>query len=81
MVACRVVRRRDEVHLECEGTGFLRHMVRIVAGTVHEVGSGKRQPAWMLEVLKARSRAAAGRTAPAHGLCLERIWYDEHAVA
>lgn len=72
---CRVERSGDEVHLVAEGTGFLRHMIRIVAGSLTEVGLGRRPPAWLAEVRDSRDRERAGRTAPAHGLTLERIVY------
>lgn len=61
----------------CEicGTGFLRHMVRTVAGTLVEIGLGRRPPAWMGEVLSSGSRAQAGPTAPAEGLVLVEVMY------
>lgn len=52
------------------GNGFLYNMVRIIAGTLMEVGQGKRSPNDMLKILEAKDRAAAGPTAPAHGLML-----------
>lgn len=52
------------------GNGFLYNMVRIIAGTLIEVGQGKREPETMAEVLAACDRRAAGPTAPAHGLTL-----------
>lgn len=67
----------DELRLSIRGTGFLRHMVRILAGTLYEVGAGRRPPAWVGEVLAARDRTAAGRTAPAEGLLLEDVVYAE----
>lgn len=74
---CRVERHGDEVHLVADGTGFLRHMIRIVAGSLTEVGLGRRPPEWLADVLEGRDRERAGRTAPAHGLTLERITYLE----
>lgn len=56
------------------GSGFLYNMVRIIAGTLIEVGQGKREPASMAAVLEAKNRSTAGATAPAHGLTL--IKYD-----
>ena len=50
-------------------------MVRIVAGTLYEIGRGERPVDWMAEVLAAKDRTAAGRTAPAEGLMLEGIEY------
>jgi len=71
----RVIRAGDEVQLEVRGTGFLRHMIRIVAGTVTEVGQGRQSADWLAEVLAMRDRSAAGRTAPARGLTLRRVDY------
>ncbi|HEY3318609.1 MAG TPA: tRNA pseudouridine(38-40) synthase TruA [Coriobacteriia bacterium] len=59
------------------GRAFLHSMVRIVVGTLVEVGRGKRPPAWTAEVLAAKDRAAAGRTAPAHGLTLWHVAYED----
>lgn len=52
------------------GNGFLYNMVRIIAGTLMEVGQGKRDPEEMQEILATCNRQAAGPTAPAHGLML-----------
>lgn len=52
------------------GNGFLYNMVRIIVGTLMEVGQGKREPESMREVLEARARSASGPTAPACGLTL-----------
>jgi tRNA pseudouridine38-40 synthase len=70
-----VTQSREEVHLRVFGTGFLRHSVRILAGSLHEVGRGKRPASWLAEILALRDRRAAGRTAPAEGLVLEDIRY------
>ncbi|MEN0066290.1 MAG: tRNA pseudouridine(38-40) synthase TruA [Myxococcota bacterium] len=67
----------DEVRLEVRGTGFLRHMVRILAGTLHEVGRGKRTLDEFVAVLEGKDRTQAGPTAPASGLLLADITYDE----
>jgi tRNA pseudouridine38-40 synthase len=63
----------DELWLEFEGHGFLRHQVRIMTGTLVEVGLGRRPEAWVSEVVQARHRDAAGETAPAHGLWLVEV--------
>ena len=57
------------------GDGFLRQMVRIIAGTLIEIGQGKRPPDAMPAILAARDRTKAGLTAPACGLVLETIFY------
>ena len=59
------------------GNAFLHSMVRVIAGTLVEVGTGRRQPDWVAEALAARNRAAAGPTAPAHGLTLWDVSYPE----
>ena len=59
--------------IEVDGDGFLRHMVRGIAGTLMDVGHGRR-PAHSIEpMLASRDRAQAGRTAPAHGLFLVKV--------
>jgi len=70
-----VVAGGDELTLEATGRSFLRYMVRNVAGTLVEVGQGKRPPADVAAVLASRDRGRAGPTAPAHGLCLEEVLY------
>jgi tRNA pseudouridine38-40 synthase len=64
-----------ELALELEGDGFLRHMVRNVAGTLIEVGLGRRAPESLRALLEARDRGLAGPTAPARGLTLVRVEY------
>jgi tRNA pseudouridine38-40 synthase len=63
------------VVLRMEADGFLRHMVRAVAGTLVEIGDGRREAGSMAALLAGRDRAAAGATAPAHGLVLVRVAY------
>lgn len=65
----------EELILEFYGDGFLYHMVRILTGTLMEVGEGKRTPESMADVLEAKDRQAAGFTAPPEGLCLVRVDY------
>lgn len=72
-----VTRRDGLVTFDVVGTGFLRHMVRILAGTLHEVGLGERTPSGFSDALAACDRDAAGRTAPAQGLALVWVRYDD----
>ena len=60
----------DEIVIQVCGSGFLYNMVRIIAGTLMEAGSGSRRPEDMKAVLEAKTRGAAGPTAPACGLTL-----------
>lgn len=64
-----------EVRLEFTGNGFLMRMVRILAGTLVEVGLGQRDADTMPAVLAAQDRAAAGPALPAQGLALVRVEY------
>ena len=66
---------------EIAGTGFLRHMVRIIVGTLVEIGRGRRSPEWLREVLASRDRGRAGPTAPAAGLFLVSVEYDADVLA
>ena len=58
------------------GDGFLYHMIRIMVGTLLEVGEGKRRPESMQAILDAKDRQAAGPLAPAEGLTLEEVFYE-----
>ncbi len=57
------------------GDGFLYNMVRILTGTLLEVGLGQRTPESMVDILEAKERTAAGKTAPAQGLVLQEVYY------
>jgi len=57
------------------GDGFLQNMVRIMAGTLIEVGIGKREAESMTDILSAKDRSAAGMTAPPEGLFLKEVRY------
>ncbi|WP_115995351.1 tRNA pseudouridine(38-40) synthase TruA [Cohnella lupini] len=68
-------KQRGVIHLHITGTGFLYNMVRIIAGTLIQIGEGKRTSADMAEILAARDRARAGPTAVPHGLTLWEVVY------
>lgn len=65
----------SDLTLIYRGDGFLYNMVRILTGTLLEVGLGQRTPESMVDVLEARERTAAGKTAPAQGLVLQEVYY------
>jgi tRNA pseudouridine38-40 synthase len=61
--------------LQVRGTAVLHSMIRIIAGSILEVGLGRQEPEWLAEVLAAQDRRAAGPTAPAQGLTFWRVRY------
>lgn len=65
----------DLWHFEITGNAFLQHMVRIIVGTLLEVGRGRRTPANVAAALESKDRRCAGKTAPPHGLCLLEVQY------
>ena len=75
ITAMEVWRDGDIITIQVQGTGFLYNMVRIIAGTLIEIGNGQYPPETIKTILDARSREAAGPTAPAHGLTLVGISY------
>ena len=68
-----VVREDELIRINVKGYGFLYNMVRIIAGSLMEVGSGRIKPVKIKEILEACDRSKAGPTAPARGLTLEEI--------
>lgn len=71
----RLVEEEQKLIFKIKGNGFLYNMVRIIVGTVLEVGEGKRKPEDVLEILQAKNRGAAGKTVPGHGLYLYKVYY------
>ena len=71
-----VTREGSEIRLIVEGSGFLYNMVRIIAGTLIGVGSGKLEPGAFRRAIASGDRLDLGITAPAHGLTLMEVFYD-----
>jgi tRNA pseudouridine38-40 synthase len=67
----------DQITIDIIGNGFLRNMVRIIAGTLVNIGIGKNKPEDMTDIIKAKKRNTAGVTAPGYGLYLVSVGYDE----
>ncbi len=67
----------DKLVLHFYGNGFLYQMVRILTGTLIEVGEGKKKSSDMAAILQAESREAAGFTAPSRGLFLREVYYED----
>ena len=77
VTACGMVREGDRVTFYVEGDGFLYNMVRIMVGTILEIAAGSKPQGCIPQILEQRDRAAAGFTAPAWGLYLDRVFYEQ----
>ena len=75
MDSITVVRQRDRFVFTFHGTGFLQNMVRILVGTLLEVGRGRWEPEYVQEILDGKDRKLSGPTAPPEGLCLMKVDY------
>ena len=70
-----IEKNKDYLTFTYHGSGFLQHMVRILTGTLLEVGEGKRDASSIPALIDAKERAKAGACAPANGLCLIKVDY------
>lgn len=73
-----VVEHGDFLIFNVKGSGFLKNMVRVLVGTLIDVGSGRIDTQGVQNLLECGERKKAGRTAPAHGLCLMNVWYEKN---
>lgn len=80
VLSCQVHRHFDEIRVDVEGTGFLYNQVRIMVGTLIEIGRGHWPPERLPEIIASRDRAQAGPTSPPHGLCLQWVRYPRHLL-
>ncbi len=72
------VRKNDgQIWIDVRGNAFCHNQVRIIAGTLVDIGLGRFSPRHIEEMLAAKDRTKAGRTAPAQGLTLERVYYPD----
>ena len=65
----------DKIWIELTGNGFLYNMVRIISGTLVEVGMGKIEPKEIEDIIKSQKRENAGKTLPPQGLYLVNVEY------
>ena len=79
--AIEIARDGEHVTFSVRGASFLHRMVRIIAGTLLDVGAGRREPDDVATMLAARDRQAGGVTAPAHGLTLTEVVYPGFSSA
>ncbi len=77
--AAELRRNGPELTLFVSGSGFLYNMVRIIAGTLISIGTGKLEPGAFRRAIESGDRLDLGVTAPAHGLTLMEVYYGEHA--
>ena len=73
--ALHIVQRKQLIRIFVKANAYLHHMVRILVGTLVEVGSGKRSPDDVLQILQSQDRTLSGVTAPARGLFLVNVHY------
>ena len=71
----QILKEQERVVIQLTGNGFLYNMVRIIAGTLLEIGLGEKKPEEMKEILEAKDRQKAGKTLPATGLFLMNVEY------
>ena len=76
-----VKRDGENIAIEIAGDGFLYNMVRIITGTLVEVGKGKRKPEELKDIIESADRTNAGHTAPACGLYLVEVYYEKESEA
>ena len=71
----KVIKNEDRIYIELTGNGFLYNMVRIISGTLVDVGLEKIKPEDVKEIIESKERIRAGKTLPARGLCLMQVNY------
>ena len=72
----KVYKKEDRIYIELTGNGFLYNMVRIIAGTLVDVGIGKIEPEKVAEIIESKKRENAGKTLPPNGLYLLNVIYE-----
>ncbi|MGN0298962.1 MAG: tRNA pseudouridine(38-40) synthase TruA, partial [Lachnospiraceae bacterium] len=70
-----ITQKKGYIYFTFHGTGFLQNMIRILVGTLLEVGYGRMTPEQVKEILESKNRSLAGPTAPPEGLCLMEVDY------
>ena len=75
VISTNIIKNGDALCFYIKADGFLYNMVRIIVGTLLEVAEGKREPEDILRIINVHDRKAAGRTAPAQGLYLNKVFY------
>ena len=81
MYAVKVFQEETTVRIHVLGDGFVYHMVRNMAGFLVDVGLGCFHPEDVPRIIDGENRQLIGKTAPAHGLCLDTVFVDEDSLA
>ena len=71
-----ILQDNERIKIELTGSGFLYNMVRIISGTLIDVGLGKIEPKQILKIIESKDRGKAGKTLPPQGLYLVEVYYD-----
>lgn len=71
----KVLQEGDRINIELTGNGFLYNMVRIISGTLLDIGTGKIEPKDISNIIESKDRKLAGKTLPPHGLFLVNVNY------
>lgn len=74
--SAKIKQENERIYIELTGNGFLYNMVRIVCGTLVDVGLGKINPEEIPDIINSKKRDRAGKTLPAHGLYLMEVKYE-----
>lgn len=75
LTKCELSEENGIIKIELSGDGFLYNMVRIICGTIVDVGLGKIKVEDIPEIIESMDRTRAGKTLPPHGLYLKEVWY------
>lgn len=76
VTAIDIVEKENEIQISYTGNGFLQQMIRIMTGTLIEVGNGTKSPSDVQKILESKNRQKAGFTVPPEGLCLKKVYYE-----
>lgn len=77
---CEVRQEGPLITIDCQGDGFLYNMVRIISGTLLDIGKGRIKPSEIPGIISSQDRTLGGVTAPSHGLCLMHVEYNEGKI-
>jgi len=77
IISVEITRHNDFIFMDVKANAFLHHMVRNIAGCILAIGDGRKEPGWLMSILRDKDRSKAVETAPADGLYLMSVEYPE----